>query len=153
MEVAVMAEEAIVPKEVERLAVQLARPRAMRRASVSERWMKCTKSTCACADDAEARHGPYYSVTWAEAGQTRSRLVTAEQVAVVRQQIAADREFRRDIEVYRRASQQWADAQLAEIQDKAASGEAAKKGGSKRRLARRSRRRSSTSSGTRRPTA
>jgi hypothetical protein len=140
-----MAEDAIVPKEVGRLAAQLARPRAMRRASVSERWMKCTKPACGCGDDEQARHGPYYSVTWAQAGQTRSRLVSAEQRAVVRQQIEADREFRRDIEAYRKASQQWADAQLAEIHGQAASGEAAKKGGSKRRLRRRSARKSISS--------
>jgi uncharacterized protein DUF6788 len=140
-----MAEDSIVPKDVERLAAQVARPRAMRRASVSERWMKCTKAACVCGDDEQARHGPYYSVTWAEAGQTRSRLVSAEQVVVVRQQIEADREFRKDIEAYRKASQHWADAQLAEIHDQAASGEAAQKGGSKRRLRRRSARRSTSS--------
>lgn len=140
-----MAEESAVPKEVERLAAELARPRAMRRASVSERWMKCTKSACACGEKDEARHGPYYSVTWAEAGQTRSRLVSAEQAAVVRQQIQADRDFRRDVEAYRRACRQWADAQLAEIQNEAAAGEAAKKGGSKKRSRRRSARRSAGS--------
>jgi hypothetical protein len=139
-----MAEDSTVPKDVERLAAQLARPRAMRRASVSERWMKCTKSGCACGDDDEARHGPYYSVTWAQAGQTRSRLVGAEQLDVVREQIEADRGFRKEIEAYRKVSQQWADTQLAEIENQAASAEAAKKGGSKRRLRRRSARRSTS---------
>jgi hypothetical protein len=133
-EVAVMAEEAAVPKEVERLAAQLARQRAMRRGSVSERWMKCTKSACACGQDEEARHGPYYSLTWAEGGQTRSRLLTAEQVALAREQIEADREFRRDAEAYRKACAQWADAQLSEMQEQAASPEAVKKGGSKKPL-------------------
>ncbi len=139
-----MAEDSTVPKDVERWAAQLARPRAMRRASVSERWMKCTKSGCACGDNDAARHGPYYSVTWAQAGQTRSRLVSAEQLAVVREQIEADREFRKEIEAYRKVSQQWADTQLAEIENQAASAEAAKKGGSKRRLQQRSARRSTS---------
>jgi hypothetical protein len=137
-----MAEESVVPKEVQRLAAQLAQPRAMRRASVSERWMKCTKTACACAESEEARHGPYYSVTWAEGGQTRSRLVSAEQAGVVRQQIDADREFRQEVEAYRQASRHWADAQLAAIQEQAVSDEAAKKGGSKRRWRRRSARKS-----------
>jgi hypothetical protein len=105
----------------------------MRRASVSERWMKCTKQGCACAGDENARHGPYYSVTWAEGGQTRSRLVSAAQLPVVRQQIESDREFQRDVAAYRAASQHWADAQLTEIRQGAASEGAAKKGGSKRR--------------------
>jgi hypothetical protein len=129
-----MAVDSKAPEGVARLAAQLGRPRAMRRASVSERWMKCTKEACACAGDEHARHGPYYSVTWAEAGKTRSRLVRAAQLPVVRQQIEADREFRRDLAAYRAASQHWADAQLAEIHHQgAASEEAAKKGGSKRR--------------------
>ena len=140
-----MAEDSKVSKEVERWAAQLARPRAMRRASVSERWMKCSKEACACSEHEEARHGPYYSVTWAEAGKTRSRLVRAEQLPVVRQQIEADREFRRDLAAYRQASRRWADAQLAEIEEEAASQEAAKKGGSKRRWRRRSARRSTSS--------
>ncbi len=142
---AVMAEDTEVPKDVERLAAQLAQPRAMRRASVSERWMKCSKTACGCGEQAEARHGPYYSVTWAEAGQTRSRLVSAEQAAVVQQQIDADREFRKASEAYRQASERWADSQLAEIHNQAASTEAAKKGGSKRRWRRRSARRSAGS--------
>jgi hypothetical protein len=141
---AVMAEDSKVPKDLERLAAQLARPRAMRRASVSERWMKCTKPTCGCSDDEEARHGPYYSVTWAESGKTRSRLVSTEQLPVVRQQIEADREFRRDLVAYRQASQHWADAQLAEIDTQTASDEAVKKGGSKRRLRQKSARRSTS---------
>lgn len=125
-------ESGAIPREVERLAVRLARPRAMRRGSVSERWMRCTKSACACAQDDEARHGPYYSLTWAEGGQTRSRLLSAEQVALAREQIEADREFRKDAEAYRKACAQWADTQLSEIQDEATSTEAAKKGGSQK---------------------
>ena len=137
-----MADESAVPKDVERLAAQLAQPRAMRRASVSERWMKCNRTACGCTEQAEARHGPYYSVTWAQEGQTRSRLVSAEQAALVREQIEADREFRKAIAAYRQASERWADAQLAAIQDQAASTEAAKKGGSRRRWRRRSAKRS-----------
>lgn len=140
-----MAEEAAVPKEVDRLAAQLAQPRAMRRASVSERWMKCNRTACGCGEQAEARHGPYYSVTWAQEGHTRSRLVSAEQAALVKEQIAADREFRKAVEAYRKASERWADAQLAEIEEQAASTGAAKKGGSKRRWRRRSVKRSSGS--------
>lgn len=140
-----MAEESAVPKDVERLAAQLAQPRAMRRASVSERWMKCNRTACGCGENAEARHGPYYSVTWAQGGQTRSRLVSAEHAAVVQQQIEADREFRKAIEAYRKASERWADAQLEEIQNQAASTEAAKKGGSKKRSRRRSATRSARS--------
>lgn len=54
-----MAEGSTAPRKVERLAAELSRPRAMRRASVSEGWMKSATGTwCACCDDDEARHGP-----------------------------------------------------------------------------------------------
>ena len=118
-----MAEDAKAPEDVKRLAAPLGRPRAMRRASVSERWMTCAKAACACANDEQARHGPYYSVTWAEAGKTHSRLVSAAQLPVVRQQIEADREFRQEVAAYRAASQHWADAQLAELLQEAAADE------------------------------
>jgi len=83
--------------------------------------------------DENARHGPYYSLTWAVGGQTRSRILDSEQAAVAREQIKADREFRLEVESYRRACEQWADQQLTQVQDEAGSQEAAKKGGSKRR--------------------
>ena len=53
----------VVPEEVSAVASQLAEPRPMRRGSVSERYVKCNKAGCACADHTDARHGPYYSVT------------------------------------------------------------------------------------------
>ena len=137
-----MAEEAVPKELVERLAVRLARPRPMRRGSVSERWIKCNKSACACCQDEQARHGPYYSLTWAIGGQTRSRILSAEQAVVARQQIDADREFRKDVEAYRRATEQWADTQLTQMQQEATSPEAAKKGGSKKPSLRRSLRKS-----------
>lgn len=134
-----MAEESSVPRDtVARLAAQFAGPRAMRRGSVSERWMKCNKSVCACAADEQARHGPYYSLTWAIGGETHSRMLNAEQAAVAREQIDADREFRKDVEAYRRACEQWADEQLTQMQQEAAGPAAAKKGGLKQPSRRRS---------------
>ena len=53
----------VVPEEVSAVASQLAEPRPMRRGSVSERYVKCNKAGCACADRDDARHGPYYSIT------------------------------------------------------------------------------------------
>jgi len=101
----------------------------MRRGSVSERSMKCGRKECRCQHDPQARHGPYYSLTRAEGGKTRSRYLTAEQAALARQQVEAGREFRTHVEAYWQACEQWADAQLEEPE--AASQEAAKKGASK----------------------
>ena len=119
-----------VPEAARELAARLAEPRPMRRGSVSERYMKCGQLACRCQEDAKARHGPYYSVTRAEGGKTRSRYLDEAQAAMAREQVEAGQQFRKDLEAYWQASEKWADAQIEAPQ--AASGEAAKKGGSKR---------------------
>ena len=120
-----------VPAAVRELATELAKPRPMRRGSVSERSMKCGRKQCRCQHDPQARHGPYYSLTRAEGGKTRSRYLTAEQAALARQQVEAGQEFRKQVEAYWQACEQWGDAQLEAPE--AAWREAAKKGASKRR--------------------
>ena len=118
------------PAAVRDLAAQLAQHRPMRRGSVSERRVKCNKPGCPCADDPDARHGPYFSVSRVVKGKTQSRWLDAEQAKVVRQQVESGQQFRRQIDAYWDACERWADAEL-ESPD-AASEEAAKKGGSKR---------------------
>jgi hypothetical protein len=132
-----------VPEAVRKLAKELAEPRPMRRGSVSERFMKCGQRECRCQHEPQARHGPYFSLTRAEDGKTRSRYLSAEQSAIARQQVAAGQEFRKQVEAYWQACEQWGDAQL-EVSE-AASEEAAKKGPSRRRSRPRSRARSKRS--------
>ena len=115
----------------------------MRRGSVSERSMKCGRMECRCHDDPQARHGPYYSLTRAEGGKTRSRYLTAEQAALARQQVETGQEFRTHVDAYWQACEQWADAQLDAPE--AVSHEAAQKGASKRRSKPRSSARSTRS--------
>ena len=118
-----------VPPQVRRLVTELADVIPMRRGSVSERTIKCSKPGCACAQDSKARHGPYFSFTHTVGGKTQSRFLTAEESDLVRQQIDAGRKFRGRVDALWEASEQWADSQLADLS--ASSGEA-KKGGSKR---------------------
>lgn len=129
-----------VPLAVRQQLDALGSPRPMRRGSLSERYMKCSKPGCACADDADARHGPYFSLTRAIEGRTHSRLVMAEQADKVRKQIEAGQEFREHIEAYWQACEQWADGELEPAE--ATSEEVAKKRASKKP----STRKSSTSS-------
>jgi hypothetical protein len=131
-----MAELADVPSVVRQQFEALGPPRPIRRGSLSERYMTCSKPGCACAEDPDARHGPYFSLTRTVHGRTQSRLVGAKQADVVRQQVAAGQEFRAHIEAYWQVCEQWADDQLTPPE--AASQEAAKKGASKRRSKRRS---------------
>lgn len=129
-----------VPSAVRQPFDALGPPRPMRRGSLSERFMKCSKPACACGEDPDARHGPYYSLTRGVEGRTWSRLVSAEQAKLVRRQVEAGQEFRTHVEAYWQACEEWADAQLDA--PKAASNEAAKKGASKRPSTPRSSRRS-----------
>src|ERR1035438_6492013 len=131
-----------VPPRVNQLASALQQPRPMRRGSISERRMKCGKPSCPCQRDPNARHGPYFSLTAAVGGRTRTRYVAPQQVAAIQRQIAAGRQFREGVDSYWQACEQWADQQ---IQPTAASEEAAEKKGSKRISKRNSAKRSKRS--------
>ena len=108
-----MAETAGVPARVRTLAAQVGDPTPMRRGSLTERYVKCSKPGCRCAEEIEARHGPYYSLTRTVGGRTQSRLLPAAQAPRVREQIAAGQEFRRHVDAYWEACEHWADAELA----------------------------------------
>src|ERR1039457_5827758 len=131
-----------VPPRVRQLATDLADAKPMRRGSLSERLIKCSKPGCACAHDPKARPGPYHSLTHAVEGKTRSRLLTAEQAHLARRQIDAGREFRTQVDAYWEVCEEWADGQLADV---AASPEEVKKKGSKRTSRKKSSRKSERS--------
>ncbi len=118
------------PAAVREVAAEMAKPKPMRRGSVSERLMKCGHKDCRCQLDPTARHGPYYSLTRAEGGKTKSRYLTAEQATLARQQVEAGQKFRKRLEAYWQACEQWADGQLDAPE---AAAQAAKKGASNRR--------------------
>ena len=75
-------------------ADQLAQPKPTRRGSLSERYVKCNKPGCPCAEHPEARHGPYFIVSRVAKGITKSRWLTAEQVGQAREQVQAAQQFR-----------------------------------------------------------
>ena len=138
-----MPEALDVPERVRELAAQLAAPTPMRRGSFTERYVKCHKPGCRCAEDPTARHGPYASLTRGIGGRTQSRWLTAEQGAVARQQVAAGQRFRAAVEAYWSACEAWADDQLT-VPTAPAAGQ---KGGSRRPSRRRPSARSRRSSG------
>src|SRR5437773_3788659 len=131
-----------VPARIRDLAAQLAQARPMRRGSFSERYVKCSKPGCPCASDANARHGPYFSLTRGAGGRTESRFVAAGQAELVRRQVEAGQQFRRQVEAFWEACEQWANAQL---EGPAAASEAAQKRGSKQRWKPKSRKKSKPS--------
>jgi len=117
------------PTPLRQLAANLAQPKPMRRGSLSERTIKCSKPGCLCAQDRKARHGPYFSLTRAVEGKTRSRYLTPEQAVLARQQIEAGQEFRSQLEAYWEGCEDWADRELEG--SATASAREAEKGGSK----------------------
>ena len=119
-----------VPSAVRKLAAQLGTPTPMRRGSLSTRYVKCSKPGCPCAERPGARHGPYYSLTRAVGGRTRSRFLSAEQADRVGRQLAVGRQFRQRVDAYWEACERWADAQLTAAA--AAADAAAEKRGSPR---------------------
>ena len=121
-----------VPEAVHDLARQLSHPKPMRRGTFSEQYLRCNKPGCPCANRNEARHGPYYRVVRIVRGRTQSHHVPAERAPQLRQQVEAGQQFRKHVEEYWRACEQWADAQL-EADEAVSETEAAKKGGPKRR--------------------
>jgi hypothetical protein len=54
--------------------------------SLVERYMPCGKPTCRCVDPAYL-HGPYYQLSWKEAGKTVSRRLSAEEARLYREWI------------------------------------------------------------------
>jgi hypothetical protein len=118
------------PTRLYQLAAELAEPKPMRRGSLSERTIKCSKPGCACADDPKARHGPYFSLTRAVQGKTHSRFLTAEQAAIAHRQIEAGHEFRSKLDAYWEGCEDWADRELEG--SATASAREAEKGGFKR---------------------
>src|SRR5260370_30664990 len=88
------------PAALRQLGAELAETKPMRRGSLSERMVKCSKPGCPCREDPDARHGPYFSLTRAVGGKTQSRLLTKEQAALARQQIAARHPLRTTLEIF-----------------------------------------------------
>ena len=119
-----------IPATVIALAAQLGEPKPMRRGSLSERYVKCNKAGCPCAENEDARHGPYFSISRVVKGQTKSRWLDSDEAKIVCAQVEAGQQFRQHVEEYWQACEGWADAELEASE--AAPKEAAKKGGSKR---------------------
>src|SRR3990172_10606703 len=56
--------------------------KSMVQGGLSETSRRCGRRTCACAQDATARHGPHLYLTYREDGDSRSLYVPPEQAEV-----------------------------------------------------------------------
>jgi len=123
--------------ERERLKSKLAQVGEMRPGSLVERFRKCGKATCHCAQPASEAHGPSWSLTRAVGGKTVTKVIApGSAVEQTKAQIAEYRRFRKVVQELIELSVQVCDQKLRE--QSAPSG--GKKNGTRRRA--RSRRRS-----------
>jgi len=115
----------------DQLRAEMAQVGDMRPGSLVERYRRCGKPNCHCAQKGEAGHGPSFSLTHAVDGKTVTKIIPAHAVETTRQQIDEYHRFRELGQKLVEASERLCDAQLR-IPDEAASQEVAKKGASKR---------------------
>ncbi|HUI56749.1 MAG TPA: DUF6788 family protein [Bryobacteraceae bacterium] len=85
----------------------------MRPGSLVERFRKCGKPACRCAEKDAPGHGPCYSLTHAVAGKTLTRVIPkGAAVEHTRQQIAEYHRFRGLVRELITVSEQICDAQI-----------------------------------------
>ena len=113
------------------LKTEIAQVGDLRPGSLVERYRRCGKCGCHCAETGAAGHGPSWSLTREVGGKTVTRVIPPKAVDSTRRQMAEHRRFRGLVRELVETSEQLCDAKLEAPE--AASQEAAKKGGSKRR--------------------
>ena len=130
---AIMASDAIreLEKRLAELCSALSQTVDMRQGSLVQRYTRCGKPSCHCAQTGDRGHGPFWSLTHAVVGKTITRTIPSAALEVTRAQIAEYKRFRAIVRELVETSERLCDARL--LQREAASKEAAKKGASQRR--------------------
>jgi hypothetical protein len=78
----------------DRLKLQLAALNDLRPGSLVERYRKCGKPNCRCAQPGATGHGPSYSLTHGVGGKTVTKIIPANYVEQTRQQLLEHQRFR-----------------------------------------------------------
>ena len=74
------------------------------------RMKVCGKPGCRCANDPDARHGPYYEWGHMKGGKLVHRMVTAEQAEILRRAIANYRSARKLLKTWEEITERLIDA-------------------------------------------
>lgn len=77
-----------------KLKAELAKIGEMRPGSLVERFRKCGKFNCHCADPESSGHGPSWSLTREVKGKTVTKIIPPEQLERTKAQVAEYRRFR-----------------------------------------------------------
>ena len=115
----------------------------LRPGALVNRYRRCGKPTCHCAQPADPGHGPYWSLTRVVGGKTVTKVIPAAAVDRTQRQIAEHRRFRDMVRELVEVGEHLCEARLSD----AAPAGAAEKGGSRRPSRRRQSGRSRRSSG------
>jgi hypothetical protein len=75
------------------------------------RMKVCGKPGCRCADNPDARHGPYYEWGHMKGGKLVHRMVTPEQAEILRRAIANYRNARKLMKDWEEITERFIDAQ------------------------------------------
>lgn len=115
------------------------KPKPLRRGSITLRYVKCGKKGCPCAEDKDARHGPYPSLAVVVDGRQKTVHLSEEEAKVIKRQIEEWRRVRDTFDAWILDCERCADEELESFRQLAA-----EKGGSRRRSRRVLRPRSKT---------
>jgi len=107
----------------------------LRPGSIVERYRKCGKPNCHCAQRRDGGHGPSWGVTWAVGGKTRNRTIPESALSQVREEIDEYHRFKSLSTELIEVSERICDAKLKASSETAA----AEKGGFRKRSRRKSR--------------
>jgi len=78
----------------------------IRNGSVSEQYNVCGNPTCRCKDkDNPQKHGPYYQLSYSFNKKSTSQFVSAENIDMVRQQLA-------DYKIFMKLKDEWVGASI-----------------------------------------
>jgi hypothetical protein len=123
------------------LKAQLAQIGDFRPGSLVERYRRCGKANCHCAQPGARGHGPSWSLTRQVRGKTMTRVIPAGAVERTRRQLNEHRRFRELMRELVETNERLCEAIMADP-EAASQEEAAKKGGSVKPSPRKSSRKS-----------
>ena len=121
---------AVLEKRRAAIKHQIGQASDMRPGSLVERYRRCGKPGCHCAEKGGRGHGPSWSLTRAVGGKTVTRIIPPQAVDATRRQIAEYQRFRGLVRELVETSERLCEARLKAPE--ATSPEAAKKGASTR---------------------
>lgn len=93
-------------QQYERLKRRVASLGYVVQGSITKRNMVCGNSACRCHTDPRYRHGPYFQLSWKEAGKTTSVYLSEQQVLLCEEWIANNKELEEIIRQMRNISRE-----------------------------------------------